>query len=208
MRAVNIIVVAVAVAISALILTPDAARQWLREKLTGDPSETAEAEILEGFEKLNRLVVYRAYITAISDKTGPGWVFNSRQVLITPAYVNYFVDLDGLDGSAITMNAGNAGSRTMTITLPPLMLERPNVDAANMLIVSEGILTKFSSSTEALRKANTKSAMRQLKAKARQSFLVKQAREQAIVAVGGFAEKILRQSDIADVNIVVRFKGG
>lgn len=193
-------IVLAAIFVLGLIASPFL-RDTARGLLPGNVESVSAGEILEGLKETNRLTVFRAYITALSETRDKGWIFDSTQLLITPAFVNYYVDLASMKPGAIVI-----ADKTMTVTLPPIMLERPNIDAAGVRKIDRGALTAFASESDALRAANTAKAYAQLTAKARTPSLLKAAREQAKAAFAANARAILEKKGFTEMTIKVEVK--
>lgn len=138
----------------------------------------AVGEVVNDIRPLDRLVVFRAYLTATSTTHEVGWVTRTDQTMLTPAYVNFYVDM-----GAVTARSVQVRGDTVFVALPPLMIERPNIDTANVRIFNAGLWSNLSGTSERLRLANSRMALRQLLQRARMPFLVDAARRAAVEAV-------------------------
>jgi len=148
------------------------------------------------------LTVFQAYLTVVSrtDEDMIGGVISSRQVMITPAFVNYYVDLEKLGPGSVRLE-GN----TLRIKLPPLMIERPNVDTRRVEIINQGMWSDLSDADKRLVERNNVKAVQQLKETAKQRWLVQAAAKQALNAVLRNTRATLNAAGRKDIAIVVSF---
>ncbi|MAQ28720.1 MAG: hypothetical protein CL950_01790 [Erythrobacter sp.] len=176
-----------------------------RNILTGSKTTTVQVgEAVTGLQSLNRLVVFRTYLMALTEAEECqfwGCPIKSSQALITPAYVNYFVDMSELDGDRVTLD-GNK----MTIKMPRLMIERPNIDTRHQKFFNEGMWSDLTNADRRLEARTRKAARSQLYRQARQKFLVRLAKKQAIAAVYSNARRMLNASGHRDVSLTVTYK--
>ena len=165
-------------------------------------TSVAVGEVVDEIRELNRLTVFQSYLTVVSktDEEWAGGIVVSSQVMITPAFVNYYVDLDRLTAGAVRLDG-----KTLRIKLPPLMIERPNIDTRHVEIINEGMWSDLSDADKRLVQTNSNKAVKQLFASAQQGFLVKAARKQALAAVVQNTRATLNAAGRTDISIVVSF---
>ncbi len=165
-------------------------------------TSVAVGEVVDEIRQLNRLTVFQAYLTVVSrtDEDMIGGVISSRQVMITPAFVNYYVDLEKLGPGSVRLE-GN----TLRIKLPPLMIERPNVDTRRVEIINQGMWSDLSDADKRLVERNNVKAVQQLKETAKQRWLVQAAAKQALNAVLRNTRATLNAAGRKDIAIVVSF---
>lgn len=165
-------------------------------------TSVAVGEVVDEIRELNRLTVFQSYLTVVSktDEELAGGIISSRQVMITPAFVNYYVDLDKLTAGAVRLDG-----KTLRIKLPPLMIERPNIDTRHVEIINEGMWSDLSDADKRLVQTNSNKAVKQLFATAQQDFLLKAARKQALAAVVQNTRATLNAAGRTDISIVASF---
>ena len=175
-----------------------------RNILTGSKTTTVQVgEAVTGLQGLNRLVVFRTYLMALTEAEECqfwGCPIKSSQALITPAYVNYFVDMSELNEKSVSLK-GNK----MTIKMPPLMIERPNIDTEHQKFFNEGMWSDLTDADRRLEVKTRRAARAQLYRQARQRFLVRLAKKQATSAVYNNARRMLNASGHQDVSLTVTY---
>ena len=175
-----------------------------RNILTGSKTKTVQVgEAVTGLQGLNRLVVFRTYIMALTEAEECqfwGCPIKSSQALITPAYVNYFVDMSEMDEKSVTVE-GNK----MTIKMPRLMIERPNIDTRHQKFFNEGMWSDLTNADRRLEAKTRKAALTQLYRQAKQKFLVRLAKRQAASAVYSNARRMLNASGHREVSLTVSY---
>lgn len=162
----------------------------------------AVAEVLDGIRGMNRLVVFRSYLTAVtkSRETAIFGQLGADQLMITPAFVNYYIDLDKITAKDIRVEGD-----TIRITLPPVMIERPNVDVPRIEVVDQGAWSSLSDASKRLWKKNSAMAMKQLFQRANMTFLQNAARKQALDAMLRNARLLVNRSGGKTYKVVVGF---
>lgn len=156
----------------------------------------AVGEVLNGIHQLNRLLVFQAYVTAQTTTHDIGWLTQTDQTMLTPAFVNYYINLDSIDERQVKVDGND-----IYVTRPPVMIERPNIDTQNVRVFSDGIWSVLSAETETLRVKNNKMAINQLVARAKMPFLVQAATRAAAAAEESNIRKAL--SAAGHKNIIV-----
>ena len=65
-------------------------------------SETvAIGEVVNGIRHLNRLVIFQAYVSSTTTTHEVGWLTQTDQTMLTPAFVNYYLDMNSIDPKSI-----------------------------------------------------------------------------------------------------------
>src|SRR5690606_37962302 len=103
----------------------------------------------------------------------------STQIAVIPARVDYRLDLSRIDRERMRWNAE---TRTLSVTLPPLTVGRPNLDEARAQYIREGVLITRDAQ-ERLNRNNTKLAEQQAAKQAANPVLLDLARTAAKDAV-------------------------
>lgn len=167
----------------------------------GDPVATS----LVAFEKANRLTVFSAQLAPVvsaEDVRGLG-LLTSRQVAVIPARVDYTLDLSRLDAGRFRWE--KAG-KTLTVTLPPLELSKPNLDEGRAQYLREGIWITGPAQAR-LTRDNTLLAERQAAEQAANPQLLELARGAAKQAVTQNLAVPLKAAGHGDVTVTVLFDG-
>jgi hypothetical protein len=177
--------------VAGLIVMAGGGYWWLHRAASGDepPGEThgglftktetiAVGEVVNDIRRLERLVIFRAYITATTTTKEGGWFTESDQTMITPAFVNYYIDL-----SAVKPEDVRVRGNQIVVRRPQLQIERPNIDMAHLEFYNKGIWTNLSSTTDRLWTANRRMAAKQLVQRANMPFLVDAAKAAANAGV-------------------------
>lgn len=176
-----------------------------RNILTGTKTTTVQVgEAVTGLQALNRLVVFQTYLMALTEAEECqfwGCPIKSSQALVTPAYVNYFIDMSELDEDSVTLE-GNK----MTIRMPRLMIERPNIDTQHQRFFNEGIWSDLTNADRRLEAKTRRASLQQLYRQARQNFLVRLAKKQAVSAVYSNARRMLNSSGQRNVSLTVTYE--
>ncbi|WP_373487334.1 DUF4230 domain-containing protein [Blastomonas sp.] len=175
---------------------------WLASGLIEDKTEISAEAMLAGFERTNQLVVLIAQVVPVVTNKDPGFIgmFDSEQTAIIPATVSYSVNMARLDADAIVWNETK---RTMTITLPPIMIQPPNLQEQQARYYRDGLWVT-GQSVERLFKANSASALKQAKALARNESLVAIARASARDAITHNAKAYLSGAGMQDAVVTVK----
>ncbi|MFN3516409.1 MAG: DUF4230 domain-containing protein [Novosphingobium sp.] len=167
----------------------------------GDPIATS----LSAFEKANRLTVFSAQLAPVvsaEDERGYG-LLKSRQIAVIPARVDYTLDLARLDAGRFKWD--EAG-KTLTVTLPPLELSKPNLDEGRAQYLREGIWITGPAQAK-LTRDNTLLAERQAAEQAANPQLLELARGAAKQALAQNLAVPLQTAGYPDVAVTVRFEG-
>lgn len=175
---------------------PKSNRKW-------GPIRTTETipvgEVVNGIRELNRLVVFQAYVTSITTTHEIGWITQTDQTMITPAFVNYYIDMDTIRPNSIVVKGND-------VSLPraAIMIERPNVDLNNIQTYSAGIWSNLAGVNDRLRVRNSQMALQQLVARARMPFLADAARKAALTSEEVNIRHVLAARGYKDITVHIR----
>ena len=132
-------------------------QRYVADRLTPDPTTIARAS-LEGLREQNRLSAFAARYVAVVTSRQSQLGFSTERTLIMPGMVRYEVDLAKLRQQDVRWDAAN---HTLSVTLPPVEIDGPQVDlAAIREYGSGGVLTTFTDAEKRLDAANRR-AVRQ-----------------------------------------------
>lgn len=146
----------------------------------------AVGEVVNGVRRLNRLVVFQSYLTANTTTHEEGWVTSSSQTMLTPAFVNYYVDMRTLNAAKITVRGTD-----VFVSRPAIIVERPNIDTRNIQIFNDGVWTSLTSTSDRMRAKNNTMALKQLVSRAKMPFLVDAATRGAEEAIANNVRAVL-----------------
>ncbi len=167
----------------------------------GDPLATS----LVAFERQNRLTVFSAQLAPVvsSEDERAFGLLKSRQIAVIPARVDYTLDLSQMTRARL---AWNADASTLTVTLPPLTVSRPNLDEARAQYLREGVWISRTAQDQ-LTRNNTRLAEQQAVQQAANPVLFDLARSAARAAVQQNLAIPLQVAGYDKVRVTVRFDG-
>lgn len=195
-------VLAVVVVLAAVVALVTLGVGWrIRHAFSSDPTVVARAS-LAAVRQQNRLTPFAARFVAVVTAEESRFGFSARKTLIMPGLVRYSLDLGRLRDRDL---AWNAASRSLTVTLPPIELEGPEVDlAASREYGSGGVLMALTSAGQELDVANRAAASRALLAQARDPLPMRLARDAARTAIERSFAMPLRAAGL-DAGVTARF---
>lgn len=183
-----------------------AAAAWLAWRAfgpedVGDPLATS----LVAFEKQNKLTVFSAQLAPVvsSDDSRLFGLVKAKQVAVIPARVDYTLDLSQVGKERL---AWDEAGKVLTVTLPPVMVGRPNLDEARAQYLREGVWIGREAQDK-LTRDNTKLAERLAVEQAANPVLLDLARGAARSAVSQNLAIPLQVAGYGKVKVVVRFDG-
>lgn len=186
-----------------------AATAWLGWKAffeteEGDPVASA----MLAFEKQNSLTVFSSRFEVVAESVDTRGIagfdlLKSRQASIIPATVEYRLDLASMDRDRF---AWDAQSETLSVTLPPLRISRPNLDEAKARVFTEGTYVTRDASADLSRK-NSKIAEERASTFAKNPQVLGMARMAAKEAVRQNLAIPLQIAGFEDAKVQVMFEG-
>jgi hypothetical protein len=149
-----------------------------------------------------RLVPFSARFVSVASASESHLGLTARKTLMMPGTVRYGVDLSRLRRSNL---AWEGGTRTLSVTLPPLELSGPEIDLSQVQESSEGGFVMALAGSEAtLDRANRQAGQDELMRQARAAAPMLQARQAAMREVARAFALPLRAAGI-DASVAVRF---
>ncbi|WBO21634.1 DUF4230 domain-containing protein [Sphingomonas abietis] len=168
-----------------------------------DPESVASAS-LQGLQAQSRLTALVASYVAVVTSTQHRFGLSAQRTLIMPGRVRYEVDLSQMKPGDLVWHKD---SHMLDVTLPPLMIEGPEIDPARMKAYDGGgLLLKLTDSGEALDQTNQQAARVELIRQAREPSPVAIAKQAARQAVAQSFALPLKAAGM-DPNVRVRFQG-
>ncbi len=175
--------------------------RYVADRLTPDPTTIARAS-LDGLREQNRLSAFAARYVAVVTSRQSQLGFSTERTLIMPGMVRYEVDLGKLQQKDVRWDAS---TRTLSVTLPPVEIDGPQVDlAAIREYGSGGVLTTFTDAEQRLDAANRTAGQVELMRQARAPAPMKLARDATRRAVERSFAMPLRAAGV-EANVKVRF---
>jgi hypothetical protein len=170
----------------------------------GPDPETIAAASLESMREQNRLTPFAARYVAVVTSRQSRFGLSAQKTLIMPGMVRYEVDLGKLQQRDLSWDDE---TKTLTISLPPLEISRPNVDLNELREYGEGgVLMALTSAEDRLDQANRSRGQQELVRQARQPLPMRLAGDAAKRAVARSFAMPLRAAGI-EANVEVRFAG-
>jgi hypothetical protein len=168
-----------------------------------DPMEIANAILLSVREQ-GRQTVFTGRFAAIATASESRFGLSARKTLIMPGQVRYAVDLSRLRREHL---AWDSGTRTLTVTLPPLEIAGPQLDLNQVQEYSEGgVLMALTDAGRTIDAANNRAAQAELMRQARGAQPMTEARAAAMRDVARSFALPLRAAGI-DASVATRFVG-
>lgn len=167
------------------------------------PQTIAQAS-LQSMKEQQRLTSFSARYVAVvtSSQERLGGVIKAEKTIIMPGDVRYEVDLANLSEENLRWNEG---TRTLSVTLPPIEVSQPQIDLNAIQEYRNGsLLFSVSNTEDRLDQANREAAQRSLMEQARQPVPMRLARESAKRAIARSFAMPLRAAGV-EANVEVRF---
>lgn len=198
-KTVGVVVILVLAMLGALW----AIEHYIERRLAPDPETIATAS-LQGLREQNKLSAFEARFVAVVTSTQTRLGLSAERTLIMPGTVRYEVDLGKLTQRDLHWNAA---TRTLTVTLPPLEVDAPEIDmAAIRQYGSGGILMHFTDAGQQLDTANRIAGQKELVQQAHAPTPMGLARQATIRAVSQSFALPLRAAGV-DATVRVGFAG-
>lgn len=185
----------------ALLVVLWGVQRYVERRLSPDPTTVASAS-LQGLREQNRLSAFAARFVAVSTSRQSQLGLSTEKTLIMPGLVRYEVDLGKLTQADV---AWNADTRTLSVRLPRIELDGPQVDlTAIREYGSGGILSHVTDADTRLDIANRRAGQAELVRQARDATPMKLAKDATRRAVESSFAMPLRAAGI-DATVKVSF---
>ena len=175
-------------------------------RLFGGPNpETVASSALQSMRAQNRLVPFVArYVSVVSSRQERlGGLVSSERTLILPGDVRYELDLAKLGPEDVEWDAG---SSTLSVTLPEIEIAGPEVDLGAAREYGEnGVLSVISDADQALDRANRARAIADLRGQAGSPVPMRLAREAGRQAVERSFALPLQAAGFDNAKVVARY---
>ena len=175
-------------------------------RLFGGPNpETVASSALQSMRAQNRLVPFVArYVSVVSSRQERlGGLVSSERTLILPGDVRYELDLAKLGPEDVKWDAG---SSTLSVTLPEIEIAGPEVDLGAAREYGEnGVLSVISDADQALDRANRARAIADLRGQAGSPVPMRLAREAGRQAVERSFALPLQAAGFDNAKVVARY---
>lgn len=166
-----------------------------------DPTSIAEAS-LQSMREQQRLIVFSSRSVATATATRSYGPLAYRRTLIMPGDIRYELNLANLRQQDLRWDVG---TRTLSVTLPPIELSEPQIDINAIHVIDDGgIFRDLTGVDRVLEQTNRQDALRQLNEQARTPIPMRLARESAKRTVARSFALPLRAAGL-EANVVVRF---
>lgn len=188
--------------VAGLLLGAFAAFFLVREKDKPVDARSIAAASLEAVRAQNKLTVFAGRFTVAVTTRVEKLGLSAEKTLIVPATVRYDIDYSKVRRDDMVWDEG---SRVMTVRLPDIQLDEPQVDMANVREYGGGtILMALGNAEEVIDAANRRKIREAVLKEADTSLLRELARSSARTAVErGFALPLAAAG--IDARVIVRF---
>ncbi|QIK79906.1 DUF4230 domain-containing protein [Sphingomonas piscis] len=176
----------------------------LFDRVIGGPKpETIASASLESMRAQSRLNVFAARYVSVTTSKVSRFGFSNERTLILPGDVRYEVDLAKLGDRDVRWDAG---SKTLTVTIPDVEVAGPEVDLAKAREYGGGgIIGAIANTQPQLDQANRAAAVTDLRKQAAADTPMRLAREAARQAIARSFAMPLRAAGFEDAKVVARF---
>ncbi|MGL4303365.1 MAG: DUF4230 domain-containing protein [Sphingomonas sp.] len=148
--------------------------RYVQHRLDPDPQTIATAS-LKGLQAQNKLSAFTAQYVAVVTSKQTRLGLSTQKTLIMPGLVRYEVDLGKLRQRDVRWDRA---SGTLSVTLPPIETDPPQVDLARVREYGDGgLLATFTNAPEELDAANRAAAQNELTQQARAPAMITLARD-------------------------------
>lgn len=176
--------------------------KWL---FGGANAETVASSALQSMRAQNRLVPFVArYVAVVSSRQERlGGLVSSERTLVLPGDVRYELDLSKLGPDDV---AWDAGSNTLTVTLPEIEIAGPEVDLKAAREYGEGgVLSAITDAENQLDQLNRARAVADLRTQAQGAVPMRLAREAGRQAVERSFALPLQAAGFSNAKVVARY---
>lgn len=147
--------------------------RYVRHRLEPDVETIATAS-LKGMREQNRLSAFTAQYVAVVTSRQTRLGLSTEKTLIMPGMVRYEVDLARLNQRDVRWDKA---TRTLSVELPPIETDAPQVDVARIREYGDGgLLSVFTNAGKQLDAANRAAAQAELTRQARAPMMIALAR--------------------------------
>ncbi|MET0240855.1 MAG: DUF4230 domain-containing protein [Sphingobium sp.] len=157
---------------------------WLERYTTREIEgsvETIATASLQGLREQARLTPFVARFVAVTTSEQSRFGLSARQTMILPGLVRYEVDLNEIKDSDLSWDET---SKTLKVSLPPLILTGPEVDLAGIQVYDGGgILMALTDAQKTLDTANRQRGQGELLKQAKGAVPMRLARDAARSAI-------------------------
>ena len=176
------------------------------KRLFGGPDpETVASSALQSMRAQNRLVPFVArYVSVVSSRQERlGGLVSTERTLILPGDVRYELDLAKLGPEDVQWDAG---SGTLSVTLPEIEIAGPEVDLAAAREYGEsGVLSAVTNADQALDRNNRARAVADLRKQAQAAVPMRLAREAGRQAIERSFALPLQAAGFDNAKVVARY---
>ena len=165
--------------------------------------ETVVEASLAGVREQRLLIPFAARYVAVVTSRETTLGLTAQKTMILPGNVRYELNLELLSPQNL---AWDADARTLTVTLPPLAISRPEYDFRDLREYSDGkLIMALTGAEDRLDNANRDAADTQIMAQARADLPMKMARTAAIHAIEQSFAMPLRAAGV-DATVTAQFE--
>lgn len=188
-------VLVIALLVGGILLWRDLEEQRRREAALG--------AMVTAFQKQNSLSVFRAQVPVFVRNTRSQLfgLLSTEQIGVIPATIEYRLDLSQLEPGSFRWNEDQ---QTMQVTIPPLVVGEPALDARRAQLVNRGILVSGDTALKLMR-ANMGTARASALRESRNPQMLALARSAAREMMTQNIALPLRAAGYDDVRVTVRF---
>lgn len=161
------------------------------------------ATTVESLREENKMLVYSYKgMARVKVRRTKLWLFGGTQLLIVPAVVNYYIDLQDLTLADVEYDEK---TKIVRVKVPRVTLGDIAFQPEQATTENDGVLTWNQDQVDELQKLNYASARRAITAQAQGRGLVNAARKRATYNVQSYFEIPLRIVGQPDVKVVATF---
>lgn len=148
--------------------------RYVAQRLNPDPETIATAS-LRGLREQNRLSAFAAQYVAVVTSKQTRLGLSTQKTLIMPGLVRYEVDLAKLRQRDVHWDAS---THTLSVLLPPLETDQPQIDLARLREYGDGgLLAVFTDAGKRLDAVNRVAGQKELQRQAHQPTMITLARD-------------------------------
>jgi hypothetical protein len=174
-----------------------------RESAIKGTVETVATASLQGLREQARLTAFVARFVAVTTSEQTRFGLNAKQTMILPGLVRYELDLNQIRRQDLSWNEA---SRTLTVTLPPLIISGPEVDLTGIQVYDGGgILLALTDAEKVLDSANRRRGQEELLKQAQAEVPMRLARDATRAAIERSFTMPLSAAGL-EAHVVARFR--